>query len=254
MLCKKKLLVILVVFPFFVESTIHEVRLISQVFSIVQKHVKAQSPKKVLVAFDLCNTLICPKEYKGWGSDHWLDAHAQRLIRSGIEPFKAWNALLPLYYEIQGHPAFTFESIEPETVRILENIKKSADITIGLTARSLPIIQATLHRLDAAKISFKESSFSGSCSLQQGASAYQDGVLFCGPINKGKVLLEWFELLNYWPAEIIIVDDKIKNLHAIEQAFVAAHKPDITLTLLHYTHLKDTVAEYDLDHFYSDQL
>ncbi len=241
----KKILLLLLI-PLSLESTIIEIEHIADVAQLVKEHAEMHHNNKVLVAFDLCNTLFCPRLYQDWGSDHWLDAHAKRLIeKEGIEPIKAWNALLPIYCEIQGHPAFMLEPVEMGTLEALESIKMYADITIALTARSLPIISETLTRMYNAGISFKTTGFGPAFDMNYIRARYQEGVIFCSGGNKGIALLSVLKKVDYIPTEIIIVDDKLSNLLAIEKAFIAAQS-EIKLTLIHYTHLRDVVRRFTL--------
>ena len=229
------------------EARIQKIQHIKHVAQLVFDHVAQKSQENVLVAFDLCNTLFTPRIYQEWGSDHWLDAHAKRLIQQeGIEASKVWAALLPIYYEIQGHPTFALEPVEEGTLQALELIKETAHKTVALTARSISIINQTLKRMHAAGINFTATGFGDEFELTTIQAAYRDGVIFCSGRSKGVALLQVLEKVRYTPVEIIIVDDKESNLLAIERAFITAVRDDIQLTLIHYTHLEDVVNKFTL--------
>lgn len=235
---------LLIFFPLHARiTTLHHLR---DLLPLLTDLRTSNSSKKILVAFDLCNTLIIPNNQNGWGSDHWLDAHAKRLIeKEGIEPAKAWAALLPIYYEIQKHSHFMVRLVEPETLTVFRAITQLADVTIGLTARSLPIIGDTFRLLSDVGICFKASSQALQVQKELTYACYVSGIIFCGSINKGLALNELFDVAGYKPDVVLFVDDKFKNVQAVDRAL---SERGIDSICVQYIHLKDTIEHLQLHH------
>ena len=213
---------------------------ISTVCKEVKKYHKqitknVSKKKKLMVIFDIDNTLAEPDNLDQYGSDQWLQTHVERIVEKGIPTVKAWDIMLPLWFEIQKDPKFSLRPVEKNTVEIFKDIQKLSDKTIGLTARSFPILSDTLRLLKHVGINFLDNGFTEDFMFDGVPGEYTHGIFFCGTGDKGESLLELFARLNYYPDIIIFVDDKEKNVQSVEKA---ALLKNIEFLGIHYTHLE----------------
>ena len=72
---------------------------------------------------------------------------------------------------------------------------------------------------------------------------YINGIIFAGAQNKGEVLNHWLEHLQFRPKKIIFVDDKLKNVRAVQQVMEANSHPFVGIR---YGLLDQRVADLDM--------
>lgn len=223
----------------------------SNKISIVLIETKKYKDKELLVAFDLDETLIVPNNKDHRGGDMWVQARVQNIVDKGIDRETAWDIMAPVYFEIQMDPHFSFKLVEgKETKKVVKSVQKIADKTIGLTARSFPVEDATIKNIEKRGISFKKSGYFKSLSKQNQIflfhgipGGFKHGIFFAGSRDKGESLMTLLKACKYKPEVVIFVDDKIKNLKAVEKA---VEKADIKFVGILYTRLDKEKAEYAL--------
>ncbi|MCF7900541.1 DUF2608 domain-containing protein [Candidatus Babeliales bacterium] len=199
--------------------------------------------KDTLVLFDIDNTLAKENNTTGWGGDQWLYAHVQNFIEHGLTPQKAWDLALPIYFEAQHSNGFKLEFVEDVTFDVVKKTQQQAQKVIVLTARSYPLIQLTIDFIADLGLNFLDNGFEEEFVFDKVPGKYTQGMFFCGAGDKGESLLELFHRINYWPQRVVFIDDKIKNIYAVERAL----KPyNIDFVGIHYTYLKKSVDAFKL--------
>lgn len=224
-------------------------RNIRTVLNELQKH---SSELRVLVAFDLDETLIEPNNDNHYGGDMWLQASVNNAVEKGTNVGAAWDLVLREYFKIQMDPDFSFKLVEgDETKQVVTAIQKLADKTIGLTARSFPIEDATIDRVEKVGISFVESGKFDALPTQEKVfmfhgvpGGFKHGIFFAGTGDKGESLMVLLETCDYQPDVVVFVDDKLKNLQAVEKFVEAAGMEFIGIL---YTRLDEAKKNYKLD-------
>jgi FMN phosphatase YigB (HAD superfamily) len=201
--------------------------------------------KDTLVIYDIDNTIAKENNTTEWGSDQWLYAHVQNFIDHGLQPQKAWDLALPIYFEAQHSDRFALEFVTPNTFNVVKESQKKADKVIVLTARSYPLVQLTLSFLDNLGLNFLDNGFNEEFVFDKVPGKYTKGVFFCGAGNKGESLIELFKRINYWPKRVVFIDDKMKNVCAIENSL---KEYDIEFIGMHYTYLEQSVKDFTLFH------
>jgi len=186
-------------------STIHSIRDV----------IKYLSPKTSrIVVFDIDNTLLrAPTDL---GSDQWVSFIVKQKVAEGMSHSDAWNQILPTYFHIQRH--INLVPTEPDIVDSVGEIEQMCDHTICLTARCpIHLTTITCAQLIKNNLKFQVPEVNHTQLTLPGDSIYQDGVLFCGHSCKGEVLVNFLRACRYMPKEIILIDDKLYNLEAVEK-------------------------------------
>ncbi len=163
-----------------------------------------------------------------------------------MDPFDMVMAdLRKLYENAQMRPMESANRIS----KIISLLQARNIPNFGITARSTPLKQATMHQL----VSNLNIKFSHLSSITQSpmsaeiifrrsppAKAYEDGICCCGINSKGIISKELFNALGIDPETIIIADDGRKNL----DSFLIAHPHQKVIALhMQIPNMPDT------DHF-----
>ncbi len=196
--------------------------------------------KRVVVAYDIDNTLLRPQSMIG--SDEWFGYLVQRNIEAGMDLYTAIRLALPLYFHI--HYRINLVTTELSLAEDIEDIKKDCDHVICLTARSVNLVRHTLEQLNKNNLNFFIPGIEEHAPDATHPSFYSEGVLFCGMNDKGEILLYFLDRLGYTPDLIIFIDDKEKNLKAVERA---AHKRGIEFIGLRYAGCDKHIVAFDTE-------
>ncbi len=197
--------------------------------------------KDTLVIFDICNTIATkPTDLN---SDQWVDASIKRKMQEGLSSRDALDAVLPIYHQVQVRTWLI--PVEQETVSVVKDLQEKGLTVIALTARGVYLAYRTFEQLEQLGIYFSKSC-PQKIAAPYGApqpALYLEGIIFCGGMNKGDVLLHWLNQMDYTPQKIIFVDDKLKNINSVEQAMRTTTSPFIGIR---YGHLDERVKNIDL--------
>jgi FMN phosphatase YigB (HAD superfamily) len=211
----------------------------------IAKHIT----KDTLLIFDLDNTIMETKEYSG--SDQWFEALIAHFINNEkMEIAKALSIVLPKYEK--AHKKAEVLPVESCTVTAIDKLQKSGCKVIGLTARGDKCIPYTFRQLSSIKVDLSRAAIytpqTKKLNLVKPAE-YQQGIVFCYGANKGKILADFFNKIKNvdktfkLPKKIVFVDDKEKNVLAIEEA---AQNLSIEFTGIRYGFLDKKVAQFKL--------
>ena len=211
--------------------------------SCLSEYAQRYEDKHVLIVCDIDNTLAeTPTDF---GGDQWFyGLFMHRMKTQGISADQAVKELLPVYFEIQKQIGLV--PVEKETVSIIKQLQRKVPL-IALTARSEAIIDRTITQLNAIDIDFTRSSLFCTESFDGAIDYpyhYHQGSIFCGSNNKGKVLFEVLNKYNYRPEVIIMIDDKEKNLKAVEAE--AAKHQGVEFIGVRYNRLDHKIESFDV--------
>ena len=198
--------------------------------------------KEILVVFDIDNTIGHVRN--GFGGDEWFTAMLNNHVSKGISFDTALAETLPLYIKIQN--TIWLDPVQKETVKMIHFLQESGIAVIALTARAFGIIDRTLEQLTYLDINFSHSSLSAETIdfKLKNVAHYCNGIVFCGQNDKGKLLIKFFELINYHPRKVIFVDDKMKYVQQVSDAMAECNIPYIGIR---YSCLDEKVQNYCLD-------
>lgn len=195
---------------------------------------------KTVIVLDIDNTIAQPEHLIG--SEEWVGHIITTYGDASIVDIKArFQSIAPLYYDIIH--SVNFIPIEKFTADIIRTLQNSGLIVIGLTARSFEVAERTVEQLyemgiDLSLASLWHEELWHDCSLTY---CHMGGIIFCDGNDKGKVLCQVFDRLNYCPTKIIAVDDKERHLHAIAKAVC----PCIEFIGIRYGYLDSKVKNFD---------
>jgi len=208
-------------------------------FSELPKYV---NEPKTLVILDIDNTISEPTNEVG--SDQWFSACIKKEIDAQLDKIEAINKVLPSYFAAQKKAKV--KPVETETVKIIQSLQKQKFPVLGLTARSLPLIDCTHKQLKSINVDLSRSSLSKkdiTFSDYPFPTKYQKGIIFCGNNNKGQILKKYLDLISFQPSKIIFVDDKKSNLETVEKEFKNSR---ISFIGLRYSYLDEKVNNFTL--------
>lgn len=213
-------------------AEIHEIKQISQVLNYINTN------QKQMVIFDIDNTLLCPAQ--DLGSDQWFSYHLKKHMLNGLDLDTAVNLILPTYIHLQNH--LELVPTEANLVNNIKLIELACNHTICLTARSLGLVTRTCEQLAKNQLFFQVPEINHGKLNLPNHSLYQDGVLFCGNNCKGTVLIKFLQACHFVPNQIILVDDKLYNLQAVEKQL---SEINIHFVGLRYAGCDERIANFD---------
>lgn len=224
------------IFTFAVYAKIIEIHQLKEAMSTVTSDT--------LLVFDLDNTLFEPVQ--ALGSDQWFNYHLRHLIEGEkLTEDQAFDRTIPLWTQIQM--VSEVQLIETATPGLIRQ-KQNAGIKImGLTARPVELSERTRQQLKSVDIDLSEKAFQGNDVVVNGfkGAKYTQGILFNGKNNKGKVLKAFLEQIQLRPLQIVFVDDRIKNVKNLDDAFSGTQ---INLLAYRYGALDEKVRRFELEY------
>lgn len=192
-----------------------------------------------LIIFDIDNTLAAPK--LEIGSDQWVNYLVEQKMKDGLNFQQAFNAVLPTYFHVQFKIAM--HPVEDITPKLIDELKSNGASVIALTARSIFVASRTLDQLHDMRVELGIQGHASEMHLNMPIPCiYMDGVIFSGNNDKGLVLLELLSNIAFKPTKIIFLDDKLKNITAVEYA---AEKCGIEFIGIRYSRCDERVAHFN---------
>jgi len=174
----------------------------------VYKHIDQDS----IAVFDIDDTLTEMPLDLG----NWLNYQLSEIQKGGASLKKAYEFALPMFFIITN-----FIKLIPigNSPKIIDHLQDQNIPVVGLTSRSIPIVERTIEQLENVGIDFSINSLSEhpiKLSVTH-AGIFCQGIIFSGPNDKGKMLFLLFEKIGYQPKKIIFVDDLLKNIKTVER-------------------------------------
>lgn len=197
--------------------------------------------KDTLVLFDIDNTLAHP--VGTIGSDEWFGNMVKMHQSQGKNFIEAINLVLPIYHEVELQ--IPLQLIEQTTPQPLRDLQQEGYDVMALTARSLPLVNRTISQLADINIDFSHNHIGPTYAIRQAPHIYmyKRGILFSGDNNKGEALIDFLDSCEIAPIKVVFIDDKMKNLHAVEAAVEAR---GIKFVGIRYGRLDAHVAAFDM--------
>ncbi|MFH1644323.1 MAG: DUF2608 domain-containing protein [bacterium] len=222
----------------FLTAQIIEIQNISE----LNQHAK---DKNTLIVLDLDNTILEPDNETGEGSEQWFSAKVNNKVKKGLGSIEAIEKTLPSYYKI--HKTLKVKPVEDNTIDTIKTLQKENTPIMGLTSRSFPMIKHTFRQLKEINLdltpttpgkktmTFKKSEF---------PAKFNNGILFVGNNNKGKILKTYLSTISFEPEKIVMVDDKKHHLEKIDSEF---KNSKISFIGLRYAFLDEKVKNFVLN-------
>ncbi|MBX3021897.1 MAG: DUF2608 domain-containing protein [Bdellovibrionales bacterium] len=158
------------------------------------------------VVFDIDNTILAPTQTIG--SDQWFEYKVEQNRHKGMSDNAAIEAAAVDWARVQQ--ITNVELVESITASYIRKMQMEGVTVIALTARSPQVRAITKKQLESLGVYFTPNN-----------------VLFAQGRNKGVVLKEYMGVMKMQPGRIVFLDDKIKNVQNMDEAFVGASFPNI---------------------------
>ena len=191
-------------FPLFINGIIIESDNLEDVFTYADKDS--------IVAFDIDDTIA----ELPLGLAQWIEYRFFELQKMGFDKKEAYEIVLPMFFTINN-----FVKLVPigNSPNIVYELQKKDIPVIGLTNRSIPMIERTIDQLESIDIDFSlNSTFQNNMKLSAThMGAFCQDIVFAGFNDKGKMLFLLFKKTGFYPKKIIFVDDRLEQIEAVEK-------------------------------------
>jgi len=165
--------------------------------------------------FDLDNVVI--ESTQELGSDQWFVKLLNYACEIIVDQDEAITTVLTIYHAVQHHAEM--QAVEREVSQLIKELQEKPLPVIGLTARGTPIMDRTLAQLKKLDIDFSkhhaEKYLEFSINEISPKVAYKDGIIFCNGNDKGICLAKFFQIIEYTPEHLVMIDDKEKHLVSV---------------------------------------
>ncbi|VVC75492.1 hypothetical protein AQUSIP_07820 [Aquicella siphonis] len=244
------------------QSDIHDIHQIHELLR--ECHINS------LIGWDIDNTIYEPDPlFSDLGSDQWFASLlecARQLLDSKND---ACQVSITLFREV--HYLISVKPVEPKTVKMIHLLQDVNLPTLAITARGTDILDLTMDQLNQIDIHFSKQwgdiSFELDIGEKNDPPYFHHGVIFCNGHDKGTCLQAFakqaarhYERSNLDPEikqyailtlrqlsrqklDVILVDDKEKNLHVVK---ALAKRNGWSYTGLRYAHLDEKVRNFDM--------
>ncbi len=188
-----------------------------------QRLAKTHGTERVLVVFDIDNTLMAMEQELG--SDQWYDWQRNLQLANPCDARLVSDRLA-----VQG-ALFFISAMRPtqaDASQLVQRLQDEGLNVIALTSRGPEFRLATFRELRRNGYSFYQSAIGPGRGypdvfVPQGgsrAARYEEGVFMTAGQHKGDMLHALLEKTGTpWPAVIVMVDDKEQNLRAVLETF-----------------------------------
>lgn len=195
--------------------------------------------ENILLIFDLDNVVMHPEGGVGSpGSDEWWTRLVEIEKTAGADHSEAIKKALPLLHK--AYMETDVKPVEPQVVTLIHSFQEKKITVMALTARSPQFSHRTIEQLASIGIDFSKTALIKEQHekwLPEGA-CYQHGILFCGIHDKGLALAALLAATGFNPTKIVCIDDKLKNLTAVE---LVLQKHTIPFLGLRYGYLDEAI-------------
>lgn len=230
------------------ETWLRETNNLIYIVEDAQALAKIHGTERVLVVFDIDNTLMAMEQ--GLGSDQWYDWQKTLQLANPCDARLVSDRLAvqgALYYISAMRPT------QEDAAQLVQRLQDDGLSVIALTSRGTGFRLATFRELRRNGYSFYHSAIGPERGypddfIPEGgsrAARYEDGVFMTAGQHKGVMLRALFKKTGTpWPAVVVLVDDKEQNLRAVLETFEG------TGTAVHawrYTREDGAVSSFDRD-------
>ena len=193
-----------------------------------------------LVIFDIDNTLARPP--RELSSDEWFCYKVNLKMAEGHDYLTSIYYALPATYYAQFN--VPLEPTEAIAAKLLRDLIARAIPIMALSTRSLFVAERTFDQLENIDIHFLVPHISQEELVlpMPHPCFYKNSILFGGNNDKGEALIAFFHWMNYYPTQVIFIDDKLKYLLAVEKAL---KHYNIEFIGIRYSGCDDRVNNFD---------
>ncbi len=230
------------------ESSLQETNSLAYVLDDARDSAKTHGTDRVLVVFDIDNTLMAMKQ--GLGSDQWYDWQSRLQLTDPCDARLVSDRLA-----VQG-ALFYVSAMRPTQADAAELVQRLQDDglkVIALTSRGPDFRLATFRELRRNGFSFYASAIGPERGYPEvfvpaggtRDARYEDGVFMTAGQNKGTMLRALLDKTGTpWPAVIVMADDKERNLRAVMETFQGS---GTTVHAWRYSREDGAVNSFDRD-------
>lgn len=211
----------------------------SNTLETVVEHIDFNEPD-TLVIFDIDNTIARPEGELS--SDEWFCYLINKRMAEGHSYLTSIYYALPVVYYAQFNVLLVpTEAIAPFLIQQL--IENNIPV-MALTTRSLFVAERTIEQLETINIFFSVPSISQDDLVlsMEHPCFYRQSILFSGNNDKGEALINFFHAMNYFPKQVIFIDDKVKYLSSVEKVL---KEYNISFIGIRYSGCDDRVNSFD---------
>lgn len=213
---------------------------------------KRAGAENVLMVFDMDNTILAMEQ--GLGADQWYEWQKDLATDDPCNPHNVGNR-----FAVQGALYFA-SAMRPTQADAASQVKTVQDQgipVIVVTSRGQDYRLQTFRELRRNDFSFSHSAIGPAGGYKQPfmplengrLSRYEDGVFLTAGQHKGRMLYALLQKTGTeLPAVIVVVDDKQKNLDAVQETFSALGIP---VHAWRYTGEDENVARFDSGQAYT---
>lgn len=196
-----------------------------------------------MLLLDLDNTVM--ESIQELGSDQWFVNLMDYACRISADKLEAVSLVIAIYHAVQHHTKT--KAVEFEIVKIIKALQDIGVPVLAVSARGPQITGPTLEQLNAIGIKFSRQWGEGSFALpvddKEHVPIYNQGIIFCNGNDKGKCLKAFFDKTNFYPAHVVMADDKGKHLHVVQSIIKSFGGQFVGLR---YGHLDEKVAGFNM--------
>ncbi len=197
-------------------------------------------PEEVLIVFDIDNTVA--ESVNQLASTQWFTAMHTLKEQCGMSKMESVQATLPLYFLLAQH--CPLQPVEPTTVALIKELQDKKYKVMALTIRTPQELKTyTINHLLDIDINFARNTMYSEDIIFSNNIQYSKGILFIDGGNKGDSLLRLLKQVDYMPKQIIFIDDKEYNHHAVEGALM---QNGIAHSCIWYRYCDAKVNTFDL--------
>jgi len=151
------------------------------------------------------------------GIEPWIYHETKRLKKKGLAHKEAFDYAIAMYDILTDLTKLIPVGDSP---KIVNDLQQKGFPVIALTKRSIPVIDKTIKQLKVIGIDFSKNDL---CDhdidvMVTHMGRFSKGIIFTGYNDKGKMLFNFFEKINFVPQKIIFVDDRMKNVVSVDKA------------------------------------
>jgi len=197
--------------------------------------------KKTIVAFDIDFTIAEHEQELGEGP--WFDYYIKKIQEKGLHPKEALNLALSVFYLVNQF--IDLKNIDNSNA-LIKDLQDNGISTIAVTNRSIPTYKRTIEQLKKIDIDFSKKGLSkNDIDLAVKYNGiFSQGIIFCGGNNKGKMLFQFLDKINYKPKKIVFIDDKLKNVKHVEKE---VEKQNIEFVGIRFSKLDEKAKNFNIE-------
>ncbi len=200
----------LLLFNTFIYAEIRETTSMQEIVPLVDD--------STLLVVDIDNTLIEPEG--NLGSDQWYYFLVRKYVQLDHMSGKAANETAMQVWN-QAQWLVKIRPVEKDTPALIKQLQSKGVRVMGLTARTVDIVDKTFAQLKSIGISLNQPPIHDKpvdFHLDD-LARFENGILFVGEQNdKGEALVQFLRRSHYLPAKIIFIDDKLRHVENVEKA------------------------------------